>query len=42
MNGVGISIMRYRANLMDGEFAIEAGAGGGTIVSCTVPAGVER
>jgi two-component system CheB/CheR fusion protein len=37
MNGVGISIMRYRANLMDGEFAIEAGAGGGTIVSCTVP-----
>jgi signal transduction histidine kinase len=37
MNGVGISIMRYRANLMDGEFAIEAGAGGGIIVSCTVP-----
>ena len=38
--GVGISIMRYRANLMNGEFAIEAGAGGGTIVSCTVPTGV--
>src|SRR5205807_6553346 len=37
MKGVGVSIMRYRANLMDGEFAIEAGASGGTIVSCTVP-----
>jgi signal transduction histidine kinase len=41
-HGVGISIMRYRANLMDGEFAIEAGAGGGTIVSCTVPSGTTR
>src|SRR6202030_397522 len=39
MKGVGISIMRYRANLMEGELAIEAGAGGGTIVSCTVPTG---
>jgi len=36
-DGVGISIMRYRANLMDGEFAIESGSTGGTIVSCTVP-----
>ena len=35
-DGVGISIMRYRANLMDGEFAIEA-TRGGTVVSCTVP-----
>ena len=35
--GVGISIMRYRAHLMDGEFAIEAGNKGGTTVSCTVP-----
>ena len=42
VNGVGISIMRYRANIMDGEFAIEAGAGGGTIVSCTVPTGTGR
>jgi signal transduction histidine kinase len=42
MNGVGISIMRYRANIMDGEFAIEAGSGGGTIVSCTIPTGVKR
>src|SRR5947208_8198143 len=42
MNGVGISIMRYRANIMDGEFAIEAGSGGGTIVSCTIPTGAKR
>jgi signal transduction histidine kinase len=42
INGVGISIMRYRANIMDGEFAIEAGTRGGTIVSCTVPTGIER
>jgi signal transduction histidine kinase len=41
-DGVGISIMRYRANIMDGEFAIEAGIDGGTIVSCTVPTGAER
>jgi len=41
-DGVGISIMRYRANIMDGEFAIETGANGGTIVSCTVPTGSER
>ena len=38
-NGVGISIMRYRANLMEGEFAIEPAASGGTVVSCTVPTG---
>jgi signal transduction histidine kinase len=42
MDGVGISIMRYRANIMDGEFAIEAGVHGGTIVSCTVPTGAAR
>ena len=42
MNGVGISIMRYRANIMDGEFAIESGANGGTIVSCTIPTGAAR
>ena len=41
-NGVGISIMRYRANLMAGEFAIESGDRGGTVVSCTVPTGVEQ
>jgi signal transduction histidine kinase len=37
--GFGISIMQYRANLMDGELAIESGAKGGTTVSCTVPTG---
>ena len=36
-NGVGISIMRYRANLMEGEFAIESARSGGTVVSCTIP-----
>jgi signal transduction histidine kinase len=41
-NGVGISIMRYRANLMAGEFAVEPGARGGTVVSCTVPTGAEQ
>ena len=39
IDGVGISIMRYRANLMDGEFAIESATGRGTVVSCTVPTG---
>jgi signal transduction histidine kinase len=38
MNGVGISIMRYRANVVGGEFEIEQRPARGTIVSCTVPA----
>jgi signal transduction histidine kinase len=37
-SGVGISIMRYRANMVGGEFEIEERQKGGTIVSCTVPA----
>lgn len=37
-NGFGISIMRYRANLMKGELLIESTPGSGTVVSCTVPA----
>jgi signal transduction histidine kinase len=41
-NGVGISIMRYRANLMDGDFGIESAAGGGTVVSCIIPTGDSR
>ena len=36
-HGFGISIMRYRANLMNGEFLIESAPGTGTVVSCTVP-----
>jgi two-component system CheB/CheR fusion protein len=39
MSGVGISIMRYRANVVGGEFDIEDRPSGGTIVSCTVPSG---
>jgi signal transduction histidine kinase len=42
LDGVGISIMRYRANLMDGEFAIEDANNGGTVVSCTVPTVTEQ
>ncbi len=37
-NGVGISIMRYRANVLGGDLEIEDRSNGGTIVSCTVPA----
>ena len=40
-NGVGISIMRYRANLLGGEVEIEDRPTGGTIVSCTVPMNAE-
>jgi signal transduction histidine kinase len=39
MNGLGLSIMRYRSNAVGGEFEIEDRAHGGTVVSCTVPAG---
>jgi two-component system sensor kinase FixL len=42
MNGVGISIMRYRANVVGGEFEIEDRPSGGTIVSCTVLGGVSN
>jgi signal transduction histidine kinase len=38
INGVGISIMRYRANVLGGELEIEERPKGGTIVSCIVPA----
>ena len=37
-SGVGISIMRYRANVLGGNFEIEDRPTGGTIVSCVVPA----
>jgi signal transduction histidine kinase len=37
-NGVGLSIMRYRANVVGGELEIEERPTGGTIVSCIVPA----
>lgn len=35
--GVGLSIMRYRANALGGRLEIEDRATGGTIVSCIVP-----
>ena len=38
-DGVGLSIMRYRAHVVGGEFEIEERPNGGTIVSCTAPAG---
>jgi signal transduction histidine kinase len=37
-NGVGISIMRYRANVLGGELEIEDRPTGGAIVSCIMPA----
>jgi signal transduction histidine kinase len=39
LSGVGISIMRYRATALSGELEIEDRPSGGTVVSCTVPAG---
>ena len=33
---LGLSIMRYRANLLGGTLEVESG-GGGTTVVCTVP-----
>jgi len=36
--GLGLSIMRYRANVVGGEFEIEERPAGGTIVSCIAPA----
>jgi PAS domain S-box-containing protein len=32
--GVGLQIMRYRAQVIDAEFEIHSGAGGGTVVAC--------
>jgi signal transduction histidine kinase len=36
LHGMGLSIMRYRSNLIGGEFVIEERPTGGTVVSCTV------
>lgn len=35
--GVGIGIMKYRAQAIHGDLAIETGAGAGNTVSCTFP-----
>lgn len=36
--GLGLKIMRHRASLMNGELTIESLPGGGTRVTCSVPA----
>ena len=36
LHGMGLSIMRYRSNLIGGEFVIEERPKGGTVISCTV------
>ena len=35
--GMGLRIMRYRAELMGGSLSIGPAAGGGTVVTCTLP-----
>lgn len=32
--GIGLQIMGYRAEMIDGELSIQCGKGGGTIVTC--------
>jgi signal transduction histidine kinase len=34
--GMGLHIMRYRAGMIGGSFAIERGREGGTMVACSV------
>jgi signal transduction histidine kinase len=36
-DGMGLRNMRYRANVIGGEFTVEAREGGGTCVRCTLP-----
>ena len=40
-NGIGLSTMRYRANIIGGELEIENRRAGGTVVSCIVPRSAE-
>lgn len=35
--GLGLRIMRYRAQLLDGTLTVGAGEGSGTVVTCTLP-----
>jgi signal transduction histidine kinase len=39
--GMGLKIMRYRAQMLGGDLAIETTASGGTSVSCSCPLSVE-
>jgi signal transduction histidine kinase len=41
-NGLGIRIMAHRAAIIGGSFAIEPGPTGGTIVTCSMPAGTAK
>ena len=36
-NGMGLKLMRYRAQMLDGDVAIANVKGGGVIVRCTCP-----
>ncbi len=36
-NGLGLSIMKYRSNLFEGEIKIHSGQNGGTMVTCRFP-----
>jgi PAS domain S-box-containing protein len=38
LSGIGLHLMRYRAERVGGAFTIEAREGGGTVVRCTLPA----
>ena len=42
MQGLGIRIMQYRSNLIDGTLEITRGQNGGTIVSCAFPSPAPR
>lgn len=37
VEGMGLKIMRYRAELMNGSLAICKGAHGGAVVTCVLP-----
>lgn len=41
-DGLGIRIMAHRAAMIGGTFAIEPGPTGGTIVTCSIPAGAAK
>jgi signal transduction histidine kinase len=41
-DGLGIRIMAHRAAIIGGTFAIEPGPTGGTIVTCSIPAGAAK
>jgi signal transduction histidine kinase len=40
-DGMGLSLMRYRARLVGGELRIEQSPSGGTVISCGIPLQLE-